>query len=112
MHLILRPVEDSRDEKTIKEFNKQEILSLLRAKLNIGRYVPAGIDKAEPEAINKLHTIMKRWLDEKVPKAATDDVIDLFGGVKKAKDPQKKLVEDNFKPENLELLVWEYISKK
>ena len=112
MHLILRPVEDSRDEKAVKEFNKQEILSLLRAKLNIGRFVPAGIDKAEPEAINKLHAIMKRWLEEKVPKAAIDDVIDLFGGVKKAKDPQKKLVEDNFKPENLELLVWEYISKK
>ena len=112
MHLVLRPVEDSRDEKAVKEFNKQEILSLLRTKLNIGRFVPSGIDKAEPEAINKLHSIMQRWLDEKVPKAATDDVIDLFGGVKKAKDPQKKMVEDNFKPDNLELLVWEYISKK
>ena len=112
MHLVLRPVEDSRDEKAVKEFNKQEILSLLRTKLNIGRFVPSGIDKAEPEAINKLHSIMQRWLDEKVPKAATDDVIDLFGGVKKAKDPQKKMVEDNFKPHNLELLVWEYISKK
>jgi superfamily II DNA or RNA helicase len=112
MHLILRPVEDSRDEKGAKEYNKQEILSLLRTKLNISRYVPAGIDKAEPEAINKLHNIMQLWLNEKAPKAATDDAIDLFSGVKKAKDPQKKLVEDNFKPENLELLVWEYISKK
>ena len=56
---------------------------------------------------------MQRWLDEKAPKAATEDVIDLFGGVvKKNKDSQKKLVEDNFKPENLELMVWEYISKK
>lgn len=112
MHLVLRPVEDSRDEKAVKEFNKQEILSLLRTKLNIGRFVPSGIDKAEPEAINKLRSIMQRWLDEKVPKAATDDAIDLFGGVKKTKEPQKKMVEDNFKPDNLELMVWEYISKK
>lgn len=113
MHLVLRPVEDSREEKAIKEYNKQEILSLLRTKLNIGRFVPSAIDKAEPEAINKLHAIMQRWLDEKAPKAATEDVIDLFGGVvKKNKDSQKKLVEDNFKPENFELLVWEYISKK
>lgn len=112
MHLILRPVEDSRDEKPVKEFNKQEILTLLRSKLNISRFVPTAIDKAEPEAINKLHSIMQRWLDEKAPRAATDDVIDLFGGVKKTKDSQKKLVEDSFKPDNLELLVWEYISKK
>ena len=112
MYLILRPVEDSRDEKVVREFNKQEILSLLRSKLNIGRFVPTAIDKAEAETINKLRSIMQRWLDEKAPKAATDDVIDLFGGVKKAKDPQNKLVEDNFKPESLELVVWEYISKK
>jgi len=112
MHLILRPIEDSRDEKVVKEYNKQEILSLLRSKLNIGRFVPTAIDKAEPEAINKLHVIMQRWLDEKAPKAATDDVIDLFGGVKKAKEAQNKLVEDNFKPESQELVVWEYISKK
>lgn len=113
MHLILRPVEDNREEQAAKEYNKQEILSLLRTKLNIGRFVPTAIDKAEPEALNKLHAIMQRWLDEKAPKAATEDVIDLFGGVvKKNKDSQKKLVEDNFKPENLELMVWEYISKK
>lgn len=111
-HLILRPVEDSRDEQVTKEYNKQEILSLLRTKLNIGRYVPTAIDKAEPETISRLHTIMQRWLDTKTPKAATEDVIDLFSGVKKNKDSQKKLIEDNFKPENLELLVWEYISKK
>lgn len=113
MHLILRPVEDNREEQAVKEYNKQEILSLLRTKLNIGRFVPTAIDKAESEALNKLHAIMQRWLDEKAPKAATDDVIDLFGGVvKKNKDSQKKLVEDSFKPENLELMVWEYISKK
>jgi hypothetical protein len=112
MYLILRPVEDSRDEKVVREFNKQEILSLLRSKLNIGRFVPTAIDKAEPEAINKLRAIMQTWLDEKAPKAATDDVIDLFGGVKKTKTPQNNLVEDSFKPDKLELLVWEYISKK
>ena len=112
MHLVLRPVEDSRDEEVVKEYNKQEILALLRSKLNMARYVPSSIDKAEPAAISKLHDIMQRWIKEKMPKAATADVIDLFGGVASAQDPQKKLVEDNFKPENLELMVWEYISKK
>ena len=112
MHLVLRPVEDSRDEEVVKEYNKQEILALLRSKLNMARYVPSSVDKAEPAAISKLHDIMQRWIKEKMPKAATADVIDLFGGVASAQDPQKKLVEDNFKPENLELMVWEYISKK
>jgi hypothetical protein len=112
MHLILRPVEDNREEMAVKEYNKQEILSLLRTKLNIGRFVPTAIDKADPDAVNKLHSIMQHWMEEKAPEAATDDVIDLFGGVKMAKESLNKLVEDNFKPENLELVVWEYISKK
>lgn len=112
MHLVLRTVDDNREENVVKEYNKQEILSLLRTKINIARYVPSAIDKADPEAISKLHAIMQRWMNEKAPKAATDDVIDLFGGVKTAKESLSKLVEDNFKPENLELLAWEYISKK
>ena len=113
LHLILRPVEDSREEQEAKEYNKQEILSLLRTKLNMVRFVSTAIDKGEPDAICRLRAIMQRWLDEKVPKAATEDVIDLFGGVvNKNKDSQNKLVEDSFKPENLELIVWEYISKK
>lgn len=112
MHLVLRPVEDNRDEVQIKEYNKQEILSLLRTKLNISRYVPSAIDKADTEAIANLRAIMQRWMTEKAPKAATTAVKDLFAGVKKVKEPQGKLVEDHYKPENLELVVWEYISKK
>ena len=112
MHLVLRPVEDSRDESIVKEYNKQEILTLLRSKLNAARYVPSAIDKCDLEAISKLHDIMTRWIKEKMPKAATKDVIDLFGGAANKKIQQKKLVEDKYKPENLELLVWEYISKK
>ena len=112
MHLVLRPVEDNRDEVQIKEYNKQEILSLLRTKLNISRYVPSAIDKADTEAIANLRAIMQRWMTEKAPKAATTAVKDLFAGVKIAKEPQGKLVEDHYKPENLELVVWEYISKK
>ena len=112
MHLILRQVEDDRDEIQAKEYNKQEILSLLRSKLNINRYVPSAIDKANPEAIAKLRSIMDLWMKEKAPKAAVSAVKDLFGGVKKTKEQSNKLVEDHYRPENLELLVWEYISKK
>ena len=112
MHLVLRPVEDNRDEAQIKEYNKQEILSLLRNKLNMNRYVPTSIDKANPEIIAKLHAIMALWAQEKAPRAAVSVVKDLFGGVKKSKGQTNKLVEDHFRAENLELLVWEYISKK
>ena len=51
-------------------------------------------------------------MKEKAPKAAVSAVKDLFGGVKKTKEQSNKLVEDHYRPENLELLVWEYISKK
>lgn len=112
MHLVLQPTEDNRDEIQIKEYNKQEILSLLRTKLNLSRYVPAAIDKASPEALSKLHEAMQRWTKGKAPKVAIATVKDLFGGVKRTKDKSEKLVEDHFKPENLELIVWEYISKK
>lgn len=111
MHLVLQPTEDNRDEIQIKEYNKQEILSLLRTKLNLSRYVPAAIDKASPEALSKLHEAMQRWTKGKAPKVAIATVKDLFGGVKRTKDKSEKLVEDHFKPENLELIVWEYISK-
>lgn len=111
MHLIIRPIEDDRNETAAKEYNKQEILTLLRSKINMRRYVPTAIDKADSEAITKLRTILQHWIAEKTPQAAIDDAIDLFGGVKKSKEPQQKLVEDDFKSENLELVVWEYISK-
>ena len=112
MHLVLRPIEDSRDENIVKEFNKQEILALLRSKLDMARYVPAAIDKTEPEAIEKLRNIMLNWAKAIMPKAATKDAVEVFGGVKSAKGPQKSLVEDNYASQNLELIAWEYISKK
>ena len=78
----------------------------------MARYVPAAIDRMDADAINSLNAIMKRWMEEKTPKAVKSEVRDLFAGVKKKKNKEDtKLIEDRFKADNLELIVWEYISK-
>lgn len=119
LYLMCQPV-DTHLPATYQELNRAEILEFLRTNKNQERYVPDWIESNDNERISKLLGILKEWMKSKVPQQATSIILDiakshkaggLFANPKK-KDTKSKLLEEKFKIENFDLIVWEYVSKK
>lgn len=119
LYLMCQPV-DTHLPATYQELNRAEILEFLRTNKNQERYVPDWIESNDSERISKLSGILKEWMNSKVPQQATSIILDiakshkaggLFANPKK-KDAKGKLLEEKFKIENFDLIVWEYVSKK
>ena len=119
LYLMCQPV-DTHLPATYQELNRAEILEFLRTNKNQERYVPDWIESNDNERISKLSGILKEWMKSKVPQQATSIILDiakshkaggLFANPKK-KDAKGKLLEEKFKIENFDLIVWEYVSKK
>ena len=119
LYLMCQPV-DTHLPATYQELNRAEILEFLRTNKNQERYVPDWIESNDNERISKLSGILKEWMKSKVPQQATSIILDiakshkaggLFANPKK-KDLKGKLLEEKFKIENFDLIVWEYVSKK
>ena len=119
LYLMCQPV-DTHLPATYQELNRAEILEFLRTNKNQERYVPDWIESNDNERISKLSGILKEWMKSKVPQQATSISLDiakshkaggLFANPKK-KDTKSKLLEEKFKIENFDLIVWEYVSKK
>ena len=119
LYLMCQPV-DTHLPATYQELNRAEILEFLRTNKNQERYVPDWIESNDNERISKLSGILKEWMKSKVPQQATSIILDiakshkaggLFANPKK-KDLKGKLLEEKFKIENFDLIVWEYITKK
>lgn len=118
LYLMCQPV-DTHLPATYQELNRAEILEFLRTNKNQERYVPDWIESNDNERISKLLGILKEWMKSKVPQQATSIILDiakshkaggLFANPKK-KDTKSKLLEEKFKIENFDLIVWEYVSK-
>lgn len=119
LYLMCQPV-NTHLPATYQELNRAEILEFLRTNKNQKRYVPDWIESNDNERISKLSGILKEWMKSKVPQQATSIILDiakshkaggLFANPKK-KDTKGKLLEEKFKIENFDLIVWEYVSKK
>lgn len=119
LYLMCQPV-DTHLPAIYQELNRAEILEFLRTNKNQERYVPDWIESNDSERISKLSEILKEWMKSKVPQQATSIILDiakshkaggLFANPKK-KDLKGKLLEEKFKIENFDLIVWEYITKK
>ena len=119
LYLMCQPM-DTHLPATYQELNRAEILEFLRTNKNQERYVPDWIESNDSERISKLSGILKEWMKSKVPQQATSIILDiakshkaggLFANPKK-KDAKGKLLEEKFKIENFDLIVWEYVSKK
>ena len=119
LYLMCQPM-DTHLPATYQELNRAEILEFLRTNKNQERYVPDWIESNDSERISKLSGILKEWMKSKVPQQATSIILDiakshkaggLFANPKK-KDEKGKLLEEKFKIENFDLIVWEYVSKK
>jgi hypothetical protein len=101
---------------TYQELNRAEILEFLRQNKKQDRFVPDWIEKNDSERLSKLTDILQSWMKTKVPQQATAAILDIARsrkGVLKptVKEKDAKLLEEKFKIENFDLIVWEYISK-
>ncbi len=118
LYLMCQPV-DTQLPATYQELNRAEILEFLRTNKHQERFVPEWIECNDKERIGKLSAILREWMKSKVPQQATSIILDiakshkasgLFANPKKT-DSKGKLLEEKFKLENFDLIVWEYVSK-
>lgn len=120
MYLMCQPV-DTHLPATYQELNRAEILEFLRTNKKQERFVPEWIETNDKERIGKLSAILNEWMKTKVPQQATSIILDiakshkvggLFAKPKGTAPAAKgKLLEEKFKLENFDLIVWEFVSK-
>ena len=111
LYLMCQPVDAPAD---FKEINKAEVLEFLRQNKKAHRYVPEWITENDTLRINRLSGVLKQWMETKAPQQAIANIKDMLGRRKKAKpttaESKQKFVEDKFKIENFDLIVWEYVT--
>lgn len=112
LFLMCQPV-DTHLPATYQELNRAEILEFLRANKNQERYVPDWIESNDNERISKLSGILKEWMKMKAPKQAVSNIKNMLRSKKVETKPKisSETVENVFKLENFDLIVWEYVTK-
>jgi hypothetical protein len=116
IYLMCQPVDTSKSA-TFKELNRAEILEFLRQNKTSERFVPQWIEANDSERLSRLSTIMVNWMESQVPQKATTNVIDILKSVKlpgrkTIKSNTDGYLEEKFKIENFDLIVWEYLTIK
>ena len=112
LYLMCQPV-DTHLPVTYQELNRAEILEFLRTNKNQERYVPDWIESNDNERISKLSGILKEWMKMKAPKQAVSNIKNMLRSKKVETKPKisSETVENKFKLENFDLIVWEYVTK-
>ena len=114
IYLMCQPVDPKKTAK-FHELNRAEVLELLRLHKKENRFVPDWIDETHDEAkIQRLSAILQEWMKAKVPQQATSIILDIaksHKGMLKTPPKSTQKLEDKFKIENFDLIVWEYVSR-
>lgn len=112
LYLMCQPM-DTHLPATYQELNRAEILEFLRTNKNQERYVPDWIESNDNERISKLSGILKEWMKMKAPKQAVSNIKNMLRSKKVETKPKisSETVENKFKLENFDLIVWEYVTK-
>jgi hypothetical protein len=111
LYLMCQPVDA---EPTFQEINKADVLEFLRQNKKADRFVPAWITDNDTERITRLSAVLKDWMDSHVPQQAIRNIRDLLGRrniAAPAADKNRPLLEEKFKLQNFDLIVWEYVTK-
>lgn len=113
IYLMCQPVDKSKPG-VYRELNRAEILEFLRQNKSASRFVPEWIELGDNERLSRLQAIMQDWMENQVPRQATASALTLLRSNKLTKKPKPSandgLLEDKFKIENFDLIVWEYIT--
>ena len=112
---MCQPV-DPRISATCQELNRAEVLEFLRRNKTQDRFVPEWIEKNNGERLKKLSGIIQKWMESKVPQQATAAILQIAQSRKSIlqfpkQEKSAQLLEEKFKKENFDLIVWEYVSK-
>lgn len=112
IYLVCQPV-DAKAKATYQELNQAEILEFLRQNKKKDRFVPEWIEAADSEKITKLSGILQSWMKSQWKDEGTNLLNDLFSSRKTIKEKPSLTanLDQKFKMENFDLIVWEYISK-
>lgn len=115
IYLMCQPA-DTNIPATYQELNRAEVLEFLRKNKTQDRFVPEWIENNNKERLQKLSDIIQKWMKSKVPQQATAAILQIAKSRKtihKTTKQEKKtqLLEEKFKKENFDLIVWEYVSK-
>lgn len=111
LYLIIHPA-DASASATIDEVNVAETLEFLRRHKDKETFLPEWISSPNQERVDKLSAIFRNWMQERIIKE----------GFSSIKDPRQYLenlkagiktptLNEKFKLENFDLLVWEYVSR-
>lgn len=113
IYLMCQPVDGTSG--VYRELNRAEILEFLRQNKHAERHVPEWIEANDNERLARLSEITKQWMKTQVPQKATAAVLDILKSRKGVPAQPKTskadgLLEDKFRMENFDLIVWEYIT--
>lgn len=115
IYLMCQPVDQSMPG-VYRELNRAEVLDFLRKNKNAERSIPRWIETADTERIGTLSKIVQDWMTNQVPQRALTSALALLGSnkltKKKTEKSEDRLLEEKFKLENFDLVVWEYITVK
>lgn len=110
--LMCQPV-DTTKPGMARELNRAEILEFLRKNKTSERYMPPWIETGNSERLSRLSRIMQAWMTAQVPQKATSNILSLMKTnklTKKNKSDFSGNLDEKFKLENFDLIVWEYIT--
>lgn len=109
LYLLCQPVNAAPN---FVEINKADVLEFLRQNKKNDRYVPEWITSNDEERISKLSNTLKDWMRVKAPQQAIRNIKDKLKrkAISTPDDKKQQLLEEKFKIENFDLIVWEYVS--
>ena len=108
LYLVLQPVGPAPAE--WRELSTGAILDLLRRNRGAATDLPDGILKGDADRIASLSATLRGWIAGRKPAEAKRSVLGVLSGTARPKPGDPK-VEDVFRPENFDLIAWEYVSR-
>lgn len=111
LYLLCQPIDAAPD---FVEINKADVLEFLRQNKKNDRYVPEWITSNDNDRVIKLSDVLKFWMQTKAPQQAIRNIKDKLKrrNISSSADKKQQLLEEKFKIENFDLIVWEYVTTK
>ncbi len=112
VYLLYQPVNaDSRLK--YKTLNQAEVLDFLRRNKKNERYVPDWIETHNSEKIAKLSDTLRKWTQSQFKQEGRNLLNDLFSTSQTVSEKPSLTInlDEKFRLENFDLIVWDYISK-
>ena len=110
LYLVCQPVDA---DPMFQEVNKADVLEFLRQNKKADRLVPDWITDNDTERIEKLSNVLKQWMQEKVKDVANAILKNPREFIKNANAGNiTTTIDQKFKIENFDLIVWEYATAK